>query len=145
MLHSLLGVPTVAAQEDIQTALQTVLDELLGDRAAEVYPYLAHILSLRLENVLAERIAGFDPQSLQNQYVMAFRELLQALTARESLILVLEDVHWADPSSAEILTKLRPRPFHPKLLFSFVLRPDRSFPPRKLLPPPPDSRSYTPP
>src|SRR5258708_6527656 len=133
MLHSLLSVPTVAIQEDIQTALQTVLDDLLGDRAAEVYPYLAHILSLRLESALAERIAGFDPQSLQNQYVMAFRELLHALTARESLVLVLEDVYWADPTSVEMLTKLLPLAFHTKLLFCFVLRAERDVPGWKLI------------
>ncbi|HLY28779.1 MAG TPA: AAA family ATPase, partial [Aggregatilineales bacterium] len=99
----------------------------------DIYPYLAHMLSIRLEPALAERLAALDPQSLQNQYVAAFRELLQALAAQAPLVLVLEDVHWADPSSVEMLIKLLPLVFQARLLFCIVSRADRDVPGWKLI------------
>ncbi len=42
-----------------------------------------------------------DPQTLQNQYLAALRQLLRALAKRQPLVVVLDDIHWADPSSTD--------------------------------------------
>ena len=40
----------------------------------------------------------------------AVRELLERLTATKPLVLVLDDVHWADPASVDLLGSLLRRP-----------------------------------
>lgn len=126
LLHSLLGVPATAAKPETDAALRSLVDDVIGPaRALEVYPYLASLLSLPLEGEANERVKVLDPQTLQNQYLAALRQLLRALAKRQPLVLVLEDIHWADPSSTELLIKLLPLISEAALMLCLVTRPDR--------------------
>ncbi|MGH2522607.1 MAG: adenylate/guanylate cyclase domain-containing protein [Anaerolineales bacterium] len=125
LLRAFIGVPAAAGEPETRTALQKLTDDLLGESAIEVYPYLGHLLSLELEGAALERVKMLDPQALQAQYLAALRRLLRALAARQPLGLVLDDIHWADPSSVELLIKLLPLTAEAPVLFCFVTRPDR--------------------
>jgi class 3 adenylate cyclase len=126
LLRSLLSVPATAAEPETRAALQRLVDEAVGTEGAlEVYPYLGHLLSLQLEGEAAERVKMLDPQALQSQYLAALRALLRALAQRRPLVAVLDDIHWADPSSTDLLIKLLPLTAEAPLLFCFVTRPDR--------------------
>ena len=50
-------------------------------------------------------------------------ELLERLTATKPLVLVLDDVHWADPASVELLGSLLRRPPDAAVLIVLALRP----------------------
>jgi class 3 adenylate cyclase len=128
LLRSLLGVPSAAGGPETSAALQALTDELLGEHALDVYPYLGHLLTLSLEGAALDRVRMLDPQALQAQYLSALRQLLRASSARQPLVLVLEDIHWADPSSTDLLIKLLPLTTEVPLLFCFVTRPDRDAP-----------------
>ena len=127
VLRSLIGVPAAASEPETHAALKARTDDLhgVGDGALDVYPYLGHLLSLQLEGAALERVKALDPQALQAQYLAALRKLLQALAARQPLALICDDIHWADPSSAELLIKLLPLTSEAPLLFCFISRPDR--------------------
>jgi hypothetical protein len=53
----------------------------------------------------------------------AVRELLERLAATGRLALVLDDVHWADPASIELLSGLLRRPPQAMVLLALALRP----------------------
>ena len=57
------------------------------------------------------------------------RELLERLTAIKPLVLVLDDVHWADPASVDLLGALWRRPPDAAVLVAVAMRP-RQAPPR---------------
>jgi predicted ATPase len=97
----------------------------VGDGALDVYPYLGHLLSLQLEGAALDRVKALDPQAVQAQYLAAMRKLLQAMAARQPLALICDDIHWADPSSTELLIKLLPLTSEAPVLFTFITRPDR--------------------
>jgi class 3 adenylate cyclase len=140
LLHSLLDVPASADEEETRSALQQLLAGLFDapptDRSnvqsgsryspSDLYPFIAHLLSLRLHGDAQERVRLLDAQALQTRYVEALQALIRALAARRPLILVLDDVHWADPSSVEMLSKLLPLAREVPVLFCFVARPDYS-------------------
>jgi class 3 adenylate cyclase len=128
LLHSLLGVPELADEPDTRAALQSLTAELFGEEAMEVYPYLGHLLSVKLGGEAQDRVRSLDPQALQTQYLAALRRLLQAVTGRRPLVLILEDLHWADPSSTEMLIRLLPLAAHTRLLLCMSARPDRDSP-----------------
>jgi DNA-binding CsgD family transcriptional regulator len=62
----------------------------------------------------------------------AVRELLATLGARQPLVLILDDLHWADPGSLELLGSLLRRPPAARVLLALAVRPRQV--PEKLLP-----------
>jgi class 3 adenylate cyclase len=125
VLRSLIGVPAAANEAETHAALKARTDDLFGGDALDAYPYLGHLLSLQLEGAALDRVKALDPQALQAQYLAAMRKLLQAMAARQPLALICDDIHWADPSSTELLVKLLPLTSEAPLLFTFITRPDR--------------------
>ena len=69
-----------------------------------------------------------DPQALQTQYREAIRALLSRLAADQLVVLVLEDLHWADPSSVELLFGLLPLVNTSPILFCLVSRLEQDAP-----------------
>jgi len=133
LLHEIVDVPLATAESDTRTALHQLTDDLFGDSALDVYPYLGHLLSLRLEDEALERVKLLDPQALQAQYLASLRKLFKAMATRQPLGLILEDIHWADPSSTDLLVKLMPLISETSILFCFVTRPEQEVPGWKLV------------
>ncbi len=135
LLRSLLGVSPAASPAETHAALLTLVHDLFDDSTPhpqsailDVYPYLGHLLGLPLAGEALDRVKSLDPQALQARYLAALRRLLTALAARSPLVLVLEDIHWADPSSTESLIKLLPLADEAPVLFCIVTRPDPDAP-----------------
>ena len=62
----------------------------------------------------------------------AVRELLTLVASRQPLVLILDDLHWADPGSLELLGSLLRRPPTAPVLLAVAVRPRQV--PEKLLP-----------
>jgi class 3 adenylate cyclase len=133
LLRSLIGVSDLAEEPETRAALAALTDDLFGTEALEVYPYLGHLLSVKLEGEALERVKPLDPQALQTQYLAALRKLVQAMTSRRPLVVVMEDLHWADPSSTELLVRLLPMVSTAPVLLCLVTRPERDAPSWKLV------------
>lgn len=128
LTRSLIAVPVSASDEQILADLGKLCTRLFGENDLNVYPFLANLLSLTPEGPALEKLRGQDPQSLQNNYLNALRRLLTTLAKEKPLVIVLEDIHWADPSSIELLTQLLSLVKEVPLLFCFLGRPDLGSP-----------------
>jgi class 3 adenylate cyclase len=133
LLYSLVGIASSAGDDETSAALSGLCVDLFGAHSPEIQPYLAHLLSLPLTGEPLERIRVLDPQSLQAQYLASMRRLLLALAARQPLFITLEDIHWADPSSVDLLIRLLPLASEARLLFGLVTRAERDAPGWKLV------------
>jgi adenylate cyclase len=125
LLRNMIGVTIGSNEPETRAALLTFLDKLFGETAMEVYPFLGHLLTLKLEGEALQRTQIIDPQALQTQYLLAMQRLLEAIMKRNPLILVLEDIHWADGSSTELFIKLLSLVSKGPILFCLVTRLDR--------------------
>ena len=126
LLQSLVGAGGADNKPEQRAALQALVDDVIGaEGAGEVFRYLANLMSLPLEAEAEARIKLLEPQALQNQYLSSLRQLLRALAQRQPLVLVLDDIHWADPSSTDLMTKLLPLISEAPILLCLVTRPDR--------------------
>jgi class 3 adenylate cyclase len=128
LVRSLFEIPPGIAQKDAQAILESSVERLFGDAAITIYPYLGHLLMLPQEGPALERVRMLDPQALHAQYLAALRQLLSALASNQLLILILDDLHWADPSSVELITKLLPSLAQLPVLTCLVTRPDHLAP-----------------
>ena len=138
LLYSLIGVPKAASEPETHLALISLLESLFGkaetsSELQEVYPYLGHLLSLELEGDALDKVQSLDPQTLQTRYLFALRQLFLGITSLHPLVLILEDLHWADPSSVDLLIKLLPIASSAPLLFCLVTRAERDTPGWKLV------------
>ncbi|MCC7353204.1 MAG: AAA family ATPase [Anaerolineae bacterium] len=125
VLRALIGVPTGSSAEEIHIALRRRMEGLFGEELKEVYPFLGHLLGLRLEEEMAARVRYLDGPALQAKYVAGFKRVLRTLAQTAPTVVVCEDVHWADPSSIELGLQVLPIAAESPLVFVFVARPVR--------------------
>lgn len=127
-LRSMAGLAVTLNHADTLLALQKFIQDLLGENWVETYALLGHLLSLPLEQDVLVHIRGLDPVTLQAHYVTALQKILNAMAVQKPLVLLCEDLHWADPSSVEILIRLLPLTREVPLFFCFTSRPDQDTP-----------------
>ncbi len=127
LLRSLSGVGATADDHELAVALDRLTHEFLGDEWADAYVYLAHLAGLALAPELAARITAIDMEVLK-RYAASVHVLVRAMAARAPLVLVYEDVHWADAASVELILQLLPLVNELPLFCLITARPERATP-----------------
>ncbi len=125
ILRGLIGVAAGESEEETRGALKRTTEELLGADMALVYPYLGHLLGIQLEEEMAARVKYLDGPALQAKYVAAYKRLLQAMAQAAPMVLICEDLHWADPSSVDLGLQILPIAAEAPIVFVFVTRADK--------------------
>ena len=105
-LRALIGVPDNASVSVIDRALRRTLGALVPDDPDASRPYLAHLLGLPQDRSVATTLAGMDVRARQRAVAYAVRRLLRAAAMQQPLVVVCEDLHWADASSLVLLSQL---------------------------------------
>ncbi|MBA3778523.1 MAG: AAA family ATPase [Chloroflexi bacterium] len=121
-----LGLPSGASSEDRRQVLEERSRGLFGEAWQEPYVSLAHLLSLPLAPEFAEQIVPLSPQALLVRYAAALELTVRRLCEVGSTIVVIEDVHWADASSVEIIGRLLPLAHELPVLLMLTSRPERT-------------------
>jgi class 3 adenylate cyclase/tetratricopeptide (TPR) repeat protein len=109
-----------------QIKLKRAVESEFGNKFADTYPYLARLLEVQLEQPMQERVKFLSSEALQGRILQAFRDYIRARTNRRPLVLVWEDMHWADPSSLEVFESLVSLTIETPLLLICIARPDEN-------------------
>jgi len=125
LIRSVLGIPGACEEAEANAIIIERTRSLFGDSMMEIYPFIANLLSIDMDADAEELVNLPDPQALRTQYYRAVRRLLVALSERQPIVLVLEDLHWADASSIDLLVRLLPLVTTGSILMSLVTRDDR--------------------
>ena len=107
------------------------LDEYVQSLDPRKFERLARELRAELAHVfpaLAELAVESVPLLQDERYRAhrAVRELLERLAVSKPLVLVLDDLHWADPASVELLSALLRRPPKASVLLALAVRPSQT-------------------
>ncbi|MFV1858056.1 MAG: ABC transporter substrate-binding protein [Anaerolineales bacterium] len=125
LLMSDLGLSEGAAEVRIKVALRKRMEELLGDEAPEFFPYVAHLMGMTEDAEVQDRIRSLDGETVKRQTLLGLKEYFRAMAAAQPTVLVLEDVHWADPSSLEAVMRLLPLTDRVSLMILILMREER--------------------
>jgi class 3 adenylate cyclase/tetratricopeptide (TPR) repeat protein len=104
------------------------LETWYGARAGETAPFFGHLLGIPLDDQAAERIQYIPPQRLRGTLFAHITALLEYLLKSSPLILFLDDLHWSDPTSIELLQSLLELSERAPLMITTAFRPRRSEP-----------------
>jgi ABC-type oligopeptide transport system substrate-binding subunit/class 3 adenylate cyclase len=106
LLREWLGAAMDDPELRVRIGLRRALSDLFGDREPEIYPYLCALLGLTPEPEAAARLADLSPEALQYRTFEVVEELLANLAEDQPLVVVLEDLHWADTTSVQLVERL---------------------------------------
>lgn len=134
LLRNYLGLRPDMDEAQVSQRLTQAVYQALGERASELLPYLEYIFSLRPSNPsAAERLRYLEASQLRQQIFLAVRDLLLAETQRQPLVLILEDLHWADEASLDLLQFLAEAVRHTPMLILAVSRQTEDRPLERLI------------
>lgn len=100
LIRSRLGLEGRPPNEQIVRIARRMKE--LGLSEKDAVPLLASILDVPIDPV-AWPAAELSPARARQQLKGIIVQILDALTKRGSVLIVIEDLHWADPSSIELL------------------------------------------
>jgi len=99
---------------------------------SEVLPYLASLLALEVKGDLAGRVKYLDGEAMGRQIFLTSHRFFERLAQTRPTVLVFEDLHWVDESSAQLLEHLLPLARRVPLLICGLSRPDPNTPAARL-------------
>jgi len=105
-VHGLLGTSVEDAPLAVRDALRNWVQRLCPDDVDDVYPFLGRMMSLPLGEDAAARLRGVELEGLKLLTFRAVERVVEVATGRRPLVLVCEDLHWADPTSLELIERL---------------------------------------
>lgn len=102
LLESILCFAPDDTPEAKFTKLARYLEAHHPESVNDAVPLLARLLALPLGGHY--QAPGFSPRAQKEQTLAIVLGLLHGLAARQPMLLVVEDMHWIDPSTLELLT-----------------------------------------
>jgi predicted ATPase/class 3 adenylate cyclase/Tfp pilus assembly protein PilF len=102
LLVGMVGVQPNSARDQMRAQVERVFRSW-PQHARMAQPYVELLLGLEPGGPPGERLARLAPDQLRQQTFVAMRRLLKILADEKPLVILLDDLHWIDPMSAEML------------------------------------------
>ena len=80
--------------------------KILPQRWGDIIPYIGNLLSVKSSKEWDEKVGQLTPEQLKYQTFLALRDVFLALANQKPLLLVLDDLHWADNLSLDLVSLL---------------------------------------
>ena len=124
VLDHLVGVNQDATPSEVGAALRAFVQYYMPERTKDVFPYLARLRDVPMDSESEGMLKDLLPQALQSRMHRAFIDLLRAIMNERPLVIVWEDLHWADHSSLSLIETVLPLTEELPLFFIMVFRPE---------------------
>jgi class 3 adenylate cyclase/tetratricopeptide (TPR) repeat protein len=109
----------IAALTKLESAIRTIAPEEMR----EILPFVATLMGVKLVGRYAERVKGIEGEALEKLILKNVRDLIIKSTELTPLVIVTEDLHWADMSSIELLESLFRLAETKRVVFVNIFRP----------------------
>ena len=104
--------------------LETSIRGVCQEDSDEIFPFVAALMGMKLSGRHAERLKGIEGEALEKLIFKNMRDLLIKTTELTPLVVVIEDLHWADNSSIELLESMFRLAETRRIVFINVFRPN---------------------
>ena len=111
------------SEVDAFIKLETTIKNVCPENADEVAAFVAVLMGIRPWGRYAERIRSIEGSALETLILRSIRTLLISATDISPLVVILEDLHWADASTIGLVEKLFSLVKNRRLLLINLFRP----------------------
>jgi class 3 adenylate cyclase/tetratricopeptide (TPR) repeat protein len=132
ILRQYAGITEDDGDAEAWGKFETKITGLFGETTNEILPYLASLLGLEVKGELGKNLKHLDGESMGKQVYLSSRRFFERLASTRPLVLVFEDLHWADESSTLLIEHLFALINRVPLLLCGVSRPEVSVPAARL-------------
>jgi class 3 adenylate cyclase/predicted ATPase len=123
LLRSWAGGSDEESEAEEAARIAEAVAALVPERAPELLPFLLRMQGLPLAADDERRLAEMGGDALERMTRRAVAEVLRHEARRRPLLVVMDDLHWADQSSLELLEALLRLVEEERLLFLIAARP----------------------
>jgi len=123
LCRSWAGIVDEDDETSARRKLDAVIRRALPDEADDALPLIATLLGLPLDEDGQRRLAGIEGAALEKLTLRSVAQLLRADSRLRPVVVVMDDLHWADLSSIELLRSLLPLCEDHAILFVHLFRP----------------------
>lgn len=109
----------------IEQRITAEMQRLFPERWGDVSPFVGNLLLSRPSEQWAERIGRLNPEQAKHQTFFALRDLFITMAEESPLLLVLDDLHWADNLSLDLLSLLIDSLSMAPVMLLCIFRPER--------------------
>ncbi|MEP9388830.1 adenylate/guanylate cyclase domain-containing protein [Mesorhizobium sp. KR9-304] len=122
VVRSAAGIMQNDGPDGMRAKLAALLNDLglPGDEAERLMPLLFHVLGLGDPTAALQHV---EPEQLRRQILYAVRTIVERRLALSPLLIVVEDLHWADAVSLEALRFVMDRLERTRLMLLVTHRP----------------------
>jgi class 3 adenylate cyclase len=124
MLRAWLGAEEGEAEVSVRTKLRAKVGSLQSLEAREVLPQLGRLLGVRVESEDTARPGEASPEEGAAEIRKAYCAWIEALAAQRGVVMAIDDLHWADPSTRELAEALLEATDRAPLLLAVAFRAD---------------------
>lgn len=92
------------AERDVNVEdITAIITDLLPEQQEQIVSVIAHLLSIKTDSTTARSTFTLNAEDLKIHIYRSIYRLIAAFTSKRPLILIFEDLHWADQSSLDLL------------------------------------------
>jgi len=113
------------SEVEIARKVTDKVTEPFPQNADEFLAFIGRLLSLRFGNELDQRLDFATPDQIRHQTLMRLKDYFEALSRHQPLMLILEDLHWADDLSLDLISMLLDSLATMPLMLLCVYRPEQ--------------------
>ena len=108
---------------EAQRKLEKTIRAIHPEEVNEVFPFIATLMGMKLTGKHARRMKGIEGEALEKLIFKNMREIIIKGSELRPTVIYIEDFHWVDTSSLELIEALFRLVEEYKLLFILVFRP----------------------
>ena len=125
IVQSICGLTGSESPAEAWRRIDDAVARVAPGRADSITPFLAWILGVDLPEEHEHRLEYLEPPQLRSEAFRSIIELVSGIAMNEAVVLVFEDLHWADPASLDLVRELLSAAATTRLLLVLLFRPRR--------------------
>jgi class 3 adenylate cyclase len=117
------GISEADSEAAAFAKLEKAIRQVHSEETNEILPFVATLMGMKLTGKHAERVKGIEGEALEKLIFKNVRELVIKGAELRPTVVVMEDLHWSDTSSIELLDALCRLAEKHRIAFVNVFRP----------------------